>query len=435
MFTYNDDLEKKRKLAEQLAEQQRNFESYSDSDYVSKLKNAAENSNNQLNTYGDFTFSQQDMYDKLRDSLINRKKFSWDADSDNLYNIYKEKYINNAKLAMKDTMGQAASMTGGYGNTYAQSVGQQAYNAKISELNSIIPELYQLALNRYNSEGNNLRQNLSLLQSERANEYGEYGDKYSRLADAFSRNYSLYGEERAREKEANDTAYSRLVDALSVANNDYDSSYNRNYTDYRNDVSDKLAREKFDWDKYLDEQNIALQQESSKLAREKFDWDKYLDEINLSQKASNSNVRNIEPNSPIDTTSDNSKGLYTYRYIDEDGYYHFTDTNGKDVTAQKGVNPYTGQTNPDAKYGTFSNGYQPKGITIKENGKNTYYPVHRTGVEITVNGRVQEIWQLDDGSTWYWDGTDNQYHQISGATKKNNGTDKVKAAGGMKQAK
>ena len=63
-----------------------------------------------------------------------------------------------------DTMGQAQAMTGGYGNSYAQTVGQQTYQGYLQGLNDQVPALYQLALDKYNSEGNQLKDNMGIRQ-------------------------------------------------------------------------------------------------------------------------------------------------------------------------------------------------------------------------------------------------------------------------------
>lgn len=87
------------------------------------------------------------------------------------------------------------------------------------------------------------------------------------------------------------------------------------------------------------------------------------------------------------------------------------DNNGKTV------NPYTGTRSKDAdKYGTFSNGYQPKGI-------GEYGELSKTGDTITFNTvkpdgtpmtSTQSIWKTSNGYLWYWDGRDNQYHRFYG---------------------
>lgn len=131
-----------------------------------------------------FTFSQNTWLDSIKNSIANYGDFSYDLDKDALYQQYKDKYIKLGKLAMEDTMGQAAAMTGGYGNSYAQSVGQQAYQGQLDNLNDIVPELYQMALDRYNMGKEDLYNQYSLLLSEYEREYGLHSDEYNKLLDA-----------------------------------------------------------------------------------------------------------------------------------------------------------------------------------------------------------------------------------------------------------
>ena len=91
---------------------------------------------------------------------------------------------------------------------------------------------------------------------------------------------------------------------------------------------------------------------------------------------------------------------------------------------------YQGDLNSDAnKYGTFSNGYQPKGIS--GHGK-----LSKTGDTITFTTQTlygqkqtvtQNIWKAADGTTWYWDGRRNQYisAKYQGGTKNNSSTTKA----------
>ena len=135
--------------------------------------------------YGDFKFSQQGWLDDIMKNIKSYGEFSYDLNGDALYQQYKDKFTQQGKMAMADTMGQAAAMTGGYGNSYAQSVGQQAYQAQLQNLNDVVPELYQLALDRYNMGKEDLYNQYGLASTERQNEYGVYQDKYGRLTDAY----------------------------------------------------------------------------------------------------------------------------------------------------------------------------------------------------------------------------------------------------------
>lgn len=132
--------------------------------------------------------------DQLRDiagKIINREPFSYDLNGDALYQQYKDRYIQQGKQAMMDTMGQAATLTGGYGNSYAQSVGQQTYQGYLQGLNDQVPSLYRLALDRYNSEGDRLRGNLNVLMQQEGMDYDRYRDGIADRDDAYSKLMAL----------------------------------------------------------------------------------------------------------------------------------------------------------------------------------------------------------------------------------------------------
>ena len=123
---------------------------------------------------------------------MNRDPFNYDFNADALYQQYKDKYIQQGKMAMQDTMGQAAAMTGGYGNSYAQSVGQQAYAAQLQNLNDVVPELYQMALDNYNREGEEMLNKYALYNAEEQKDYERYWTEQE-----WDR---LYGEEEVEEE-------------------------------------------------------------------------------------------------------------------------------------------------------------------------------------------------------------------------------------------
>lgn len=165
-----------------------------------------------VNNYGDYTYGNQDKLDEVINSILNREKFSYDLNGDALYQQYKDKYIQQGKMAMGDAIGQASAMTGGYGNSYAQSVGQQAYQAQLDNLNDIVPELYAMALDKYNMDGQELY------------------NKYGMLTDDYDRGYAKYQD-----------GYNKLIDALGIARGDYYDGANMFYTEQanKNDVASK----------------------------------------------------------------------------------------------------------------------------------------------------------------------------------------------------
>lgn len=95
--------------------------------------------------------------ERLYAAITGRPAFSYDPASDPVYNSYAQSYQRRGRLAMRSTMGQAAALTGGYGSSYAQSVGQQQYDSYLQSLGEALPELYGMAWQRYNAEGDALK--------------------------------------------------------------------------------------------------------------------------------------------------------------------------------------------------------------------------------------------------------------------------------------
>lgn len=141
---------------------------------------------------GGYTPVWLDEADSYLKRYQNRDDFSYNINNDALYNQYKDQYIQNGQLAMMDAMGQAATMTGGYGNSYAQSVGQQAYNQQLNQLNNIVPELYGMAYDQYRQEGQDILDMYGLYMDREAMEYGKYQDKVNNWYDDLNRLSSQY---------------------------------------------------------------------------------------------------------------------------------------------------------------------------------------------------------------------------------------------------
>ena len=57
--------------------------------------------------------------DEALEQYLNREAFQYDLNADALYQQYQNRYQELGRNAMKDTMGQAAALTGGYGSSYA----------------------------------------------------------------------------------------------------------------------------------------------------------------------------------------------------------------------------------------------------------------------------------------------------------------------------
>lgn len=182
---------------------------------------------------GDYSGKYTQQAEALLGQIISRKPFSYDANSDPLYQIYKDRYIMGGQRAMENAMGQAAQLTGGYGNTYAQTVGQQQYQQYMEGLNDKVPELAQQAYTRYQGEGDRLRQSYQLLQSADDAAYGRWADGYNRwnnetqqaqsaYESAYDRDYSRYNDQRNYDQQqshsARQYAYQTAMSVIQTGN-------------------------------------------------------------------------------------------------------------------------------------------------------------------------------------------------------------------------
>lgn len=189
---------------------------------------------------GAYQSKWQSQIDDIIGRILNREDFSYDVNEDALYKQYAEQYQRGGKLAMQDTMGQAAAMTGGYGSSYASTAGNQAYQAYLSQLNEVVPELYGMALDRYNAEGQEMYNQYGLLSDAEGQDYARYMDGYNKwLAE---RDYAAgrYDSER-------DYDYGKYVDDRNYEHGVYSEDRNQAFNEYL------TAIDKAQWDASFDE--------------------------------------------------------------------------------------------------------------------------------------------------------------------------------------
>ena len=87
----------------------------------------------------------------MLDALLG-EQFDYDPASDKLYAAYRQQYERQAELAAENALGKAAALTGGQASTAAVAASQQAGGYYRAMLAGKLPELAQLAYERYSSE-------------------------------------------------------------------------------------------------------------------------------------------------------------------------------------------------------------------------------------------------------------------------------------------
>lgn len=167
--------------------------------------------------------SYSDQIDALMAQIQNRDPFEYDVDQDMLFQQYLASYMASGKTAMQDTMGQAAALTGGYGSSYATAAGNQAYNAYIQDAYNNLPEYYQMAMEAYQMEGEEMYNQLGMLTDADRAEY--------------ERMYNAWNVNNTNAQQIYENAYGEWRDSVSNAFNSanlqlnehgqlYDQAYN-----------------------------------------------------------------------------------------------------------------------------------------------------------------------------------------------------------------
>ena len=152
---------------------------------------------------GEYVSKWQQQLDAAMEKILNREKFSYDLNGDTLYRQYKDQAVQNGRMAMQDTLGQAAAMTGGYGSSYGQTAAQQAYRQQMANLGDKASALYDkaraeydrqadadkqtydLLLQRENSSQNQYKQNLAAWQAENQRLWGRYDQEQKTDYEAY----------------------------------------------------------------------------------------------------------------------------------------------------------------------------------------------------------------------------------------------------------
>lgn len=168
---------------------------YQQSDAVTQAQKTLQE--HQQNKPGEYQSQWSEKLNGLLDKITNRKSFRYDANADALYQQYKNQYAQHGKQAMMDTIGQASALTGGYGNSYAQTAGQQTYQGYLQNINEMLPQYYEMALNRYNSEGDALLNQYGLLSDREDSDYSRYTDRVNRYYSDLDRYRNAYDNERS----------------------------------------------------------------------------------------------------------------------------------------------------------------------------------------------------------------------------------------------
>ena len=207
--------------------------------------------------------------DSILQQVTNPEKFQYSFNGDELFKSYADLYTQKGKQASLDAMGQAAGLTGGYGNSYAQQAGNQQYQQYLLGLYDKGMDLYDRAYQRYLGDQEQKQNAYNMLANADQTDYGRYrdtvGDWQNELGywtDMYNtesdRDYSRYGDQR--------DYWTQLA---QVENADYRSEqerqeairqFNLNYEENQRQFNENLAEQKRQWDQKYEYDKMSDQQ-------------------------------------------------------------------------------------------------------------------------------------------------------------------------------
>lgn len=202
--------------------------------------------------------------DALMEQIQNPGQFKYEFNGDNLFKQYADMYTQQGKQAAQNAMGQAAALTGGYGNSYAQQVANQAYDQNLTQLYDIGMELRDRAYQQWLDEQQNLYNQYGLLNDAENTAYNQYRDTVGDWRNDLGFAADQLNAERNYDYNLYNDAYDRWMN-------------NRNY------ATDVFNNERnFDYDTFADRRNLAEQQyqydanmaENIRQFNESMNWEK-----------------------------------------------------------------------------------------------------------------------------------------------------------------
>ena len=314
-------------------------------------------------------------YDAQLESILQQiqgqKDFKYDLNGDAYFQSLADRMQQDAKQASADAMGRAAALTGGYGNSYGQSVASQAYQQALLPLYDKASDMRQQAYNIYQGQQNDRYNQLQMLMNLDQTDYGRYRDT---VGDWENERQYLTGRADTEEERG----YGRYMDQLDyytklaqVENADYRSEQERQEairqfneqfnwqkeTDQRDydrgvlesdrayDMQQQQLAEQIrqfdaslDWDKMSSQQKYAAEYAMQILAMGQMPSEEMLEAAGLSAEDAQKMMAQL-----VTGGGGGSKQKTTY-YVDVAGNYYVLDNNGryvqvdpKDIDYKNGV--------------------------------------------------------------------------------------------------
>lgn len=197
----------------------------------------------QINNYGSFSFDQEaPVYDNqyaeqqqaLLDAILNREDFSWSKETDPQWSSYKKSYLREGDRATANALAQASAASGGRASTAAITAATQAGDYYATQLNDIIPTLYQQAYDRYLNEYSMMLQDLGAVNTQEQLDYAKYLDQLTQYNtdrnfayDTYLGNFNILQGQLSSLQGQDDVDYGRFLDQINLGIQQDETEYQR----------------------------------------------------------------------------------------------------------------------------------------------------------------------------------------------------------------
>lgn len=197
----------------------------------------------QINNYGSFTFDQEaPVYDNqyaeqqqaLLDAILNREDFSWSKETDPQWSSYKKSYLREGDRATANALAQASAASGGRASTAAITAATQAGDYYATQLNDIIPTLYQQAYDRYLNEYSMMLQDLGAVNTQEQLDYAKYLDQLTQYNtdrnfayDTYLGDFNILQGQLSSLQGQDDVDYGRFMDRINLGIQRDETEYQR----------------------------------------------------------------------------------------------------------------------------------------------------------------------------------------------------------------
>ena len=197
----------------------------------------------QINNYGSFTFDQEaPVYDNqyaeqqqaLLDAILNREDFSWSKEPDPQWSSDKKSYLREGDRATANALAQASAASGGRASTAAITAATQAGDYYATQLNDIIPTLYQQAYDRYLNEYSMMLQDLGAVNTQEQLDYAKYLDQLTQYNtdrnfayDTYLGDFNILQGQLSSLQGQDDVDYGRFMDRINLGIQRDETEYQR----------------------------------------------------------------------------------------------------------------------------------------------------------------------------------------------------------------